>query len=70
MACAIGLIATSSWLISRSAQRPAESALALAIVAALAGVLRGRSAVIVAHRPGMLELCDRVVDLEREQVAA
>jgi thiol reductant ABC exporter CydC subunit len=32
MGCAIGLIATSSWLISRSAQRPRESALALAIV--------------------------------------
>jgi len=31
-ACAIGLIVTSGWLISRSAQRPAESVLALAIV--------------------------------------
>ena len=33
VAAAIGLIATSAWLISRSAQRPRESALALAIVA-------------------------------------
>jgi thiol reductant ABC exporter CydC subunit len=32
MACAIGLIATSAWLISRSAQRPQESAIAVAIV--------------------------------------
>jgi len=32
LAAAIGLIATSAWLISRSAQRPQESALALAIV--------------------------------------
>jgi thiol reductant ABC exporter CydC subunit len=33
VAAAIGLIATSAWLISRSAQRPEESVLALAIVA-------------------------------------
>jgi thiol reductant ABC exporter CydC subunit len=32
MACAIGLMATSAWLISRASQRPEESALALAIV--------------------------------------
>ena len=32
LAAAIGLIATSAWLISRSAQRPQESAIALAIV--------------------------------------
>ncbi len=33
VAAAIGLIATSAWLISRSAQRPQESAVAVAIVA-------------------------------------
>jgi thiol reductant ABC exporter CydC subunit len=33
VAAAIGLIATSAWLISRSAQHPQESAIALAIVA-------------------------------------
>ncbi len=32
MGAAIGLIATSAWLISRSAQRPEESAVAIAIV--------------------------------------
>jgi thiol reductant ABC exporter CydC subunit len=32
LAAAIGLIATSAWLISRSAQRPQESAVAIAIV--------------------------------------
>jgi thiol reductant ABC exporter CydC subunit len=32
LAAAIGLIATSAWLISRSAQRPRESAVAVAIV--------------------------------------
>jgi thiol reductant ABC exporter CydC subunit len=32
LAAAIGLVATSAWLISRSAQRPRESAVALAIV--------------------------------------
>jgi len=32
LAAAIGLIATSAWLISRSSQRPEESAVALAIV--------------------------------------
>lgn len=33
MACAIGLTVTSAWLISRSSQRPQQSALAVAIVA-------------------------------------
>ena len=32
LAAAIGLIATSAWLISRSAQRPQESAVAIAVV--------------------------------------
>jgi ABC-type transport system involved in cytochrome bd biosynthesis fused ATPase/permease subunit len=32
IAAAIGLIATSAWLISRSSQRPKESAVAIAIV--------------------------------------
>ena len=32
VAAAIGLIATSAWLISRSSQRPQESAVAIAIV--------------------------------------
>src|SRR3984957_21242136 len=32
VAAAIGLIATSAWLISRSSQRPPESAVAVAIV--------------------------------------
>ncbi len=32
MACAIGLTATSAWLISRSSQRPEQSAVAVAIV--------------------------------------
>jgi len=39
MACAIGLAVTSAWLISRSSQRPEESALALAIVAVQAFAL-------------------------------
>lgn len=39
---AIGLIATSAWLISRASQRPQESALALAIVAVqIFGLSRG-----------------------------
>jgi ATP-binding cassette, subfamily C, bacterial CydCD len=41
-----------------------------AVVAALSEVLRGRSAVIVAHRPALLALCDSVVDLERAGVPA
>jgi ATP-binding cassette, subfamily C, bacterial CydCD len=40
------------------------------IVAALARALRGRSAVIVAHRPALLELCDSVVNVDRQQVIA
>ncbi len=50
MACAVGLIATSAWLISRSAQRPQESALAVAIVAVQFFAL-GR---------GLLRYCERL----------
>ncbi len=39
MACAIGLTATSAWLISRSSQRPEQSAVAVAIVAVQAFAL-------------------------------
>ncbi len=49
-ACAIGLIATSGWLISRSAQRPSESALAVAIVGVQFFAL-GR---------GLLRYCERL----------
>ena len=50
-ACAIGLIATSGWLISRSAQHPSQSALALAIVGVQFFAL-GR---------GLLRYCERLV---------
>jgi len=49
-ACAVALIATSGWLISRSAQRPAQSALALAIVGVQFFAL-GR---------GLLRYCERL----------
>jgi thiol reductant ABC exporter CydC subunit len=49
MACAIGLIATSAWLISRSSQRPEESAVAVAIVAVQAFAL-GRGLLRYAER--------------------
>jgi thiol reductant ABC exporter CydC subunit len=49
-ACAVGLIATSGWLISRAAQRPSESALALAIVGVQFFAL-GR---------GLLRYCERL----------
>ncbi len=48
--CAVALIATSGWLISRSAQRPQESALALAIVGVQFFAL-GR---------GLLRYCERL----------
>jgi ATP-binding cassette subfamily C protein CydC len=48
--CAVALIATSAWLISRSAQRPQESALALAIV----GVQ------FFALARGLLRYCERL----------
>lgn len=48
--CAVALIATSGWLISRSAQRPQQSALALAIVAVQFFAL-GR---------GLLRYCERL----------
>ncbi|HUH80208.1 MAG TPA: thiol reductant ABC exporter subunit CydC [Solirubrobacteraceae bacterium] len=51
MACAIGLTATSAWLISRSSQRPEQSALAVAIVAVQAFAL-GR---------GLLRYVERLV---------
>jgi ABC-type transport system involved in cytochrome bd biosynthesis fused ATPase/permease subunit len=40
------------------------------VLHALECALRGRSAVIVAHRPALLELCDNVVNLARPQVIA
>ena len=49
-ACAVALIATSGWLISRSSQRPVESALALAIVGVQFFAL-GR---------GLLRYCERL----------
>jgi thiol reductant ABC exporter CydC subunit len=49
-ACAVALIATSGWLISRSSQRPEESALALAIVGVQFFAL-GR---------GLLRYCERL----------
>ncbi|HTY97688.1 MAG TPA: thiol reductant ABC exporter subunit CydC [Solirubrobacteraceae bacterium] len=49
MACAIGLAATSAWLISRSSQRPEESAVAVAIVAVQAFAL-GRGLLRYAER--------------------
>jgi ATP-binding cassette subfamily C protein CydC len=49
-ACAVGLIATSGWLISRSAQRPTESAVAVAIVGVQFFAL-GR---------GLLRYCERL----------
>ena len=51
MACAIGLTATSAWLISRSSQRPEQSAVAVAIVAVQAFAL-GR---------GLLRYLERLV---------
>ena len=51
MACAIGLTATSAWLISRSSERPEQSAVAVAIVAVQAFAL-GR---------GLLRYLERLV---------
>ncbi len=51
MACAIGLTVTSAWLISRSSQRPEQSAVAVAIVAVQAFAL-GR---------GLLRYLERLV---------
>jgi thiol reductant ABC exporter CydC subunit len=51
MACAVGLTATSAWLISRSSQRPEQSAVAVAIVAVQAFAL-GR---------GLLRYLERLV---------
>ena len=50
MGCAVGLAATSAWLISRSAQRPQESAIAIAIVGVQFFAL-GR---------GLLRYCERL----------
>ena len=40
------------------------------VIDGLRDAARGRTALIVSHRPGPLELCDRVVALEREVLAA
>jgi len=67
---AIGLIATSAWLISRSAQRPQESAIAVAIVGvqffALARGLCRYGERLVGHDAAFRVLADvRVVVYER-----
>jgi thiol reductant ABC exporter CydD subunit len=41
-----------------------------AVLAALARLVRGRTVVLVAHRPALVELADRVVQLDRLPVAA
>ncbi len=62
VAAAIGLIATSAWLISRSAQRPLESAVAIAIVGvqffALARGLCRYSERLVGHDAAFRVLAD------------
>ena len=40
------------------------------ILEALRGLMRGRTVVIVAHRPALVELADRVVELGRSTVTA
>jgi len=75
LAAAIGLIATSAWLISRSAQRPQESAVAIAIVGvqffALSRGLCRYAERIVGHDAALRVLSDlRVSVYERlEQLA-
>src|SRR6185437_12515097 len=41
-----------------------------AVIDALRTAVRGRTVLLVSHRPGPLELCDRLVALELEAVAA
>ena len=70
VAAAIGLIATSAWLISRSAQRPQESAVAIAIVGvqffALSRGLCRYAERVVGHDAAFLVLSDlRVSVYER-----
>jgi len=64
---AIGLIATSAWLISRSSQRPRESAIALAIVAvqffALARGLLRYGERLVGHDAAFRVLADARVNV-------
>jgi thiol reductant ABC exporter CydD subunit len=40
------------------------------VLAALGGLVRGRTALLVAHRPALIAFADRVVELERTTVAA
>jgi len=40
------------------------------IVRAIRRLVRGRTVVVVAHRPALLELADRVVDLEPAEAVA
>ena len=40
------------------------------VLAALRRLMRGRSVVLVAHRPALVELADRVIELDRSPVAA
>jgi thiol reductant ABC exporter CydC subunit len=67
VAAAIGLIATSAWLISRSSQRPRESAVAVAIVGvqffALARGLCRYGERLVGHDAAFRVLCELRVSL-------
>ena len=40
------------------------------VLMALRRLMRGRSVVLVAHRPALVELADRVIELDRSEVAA
>jgi ATP-binding cassette subfamily C protein CydCD len=40
------------------------------VLAALQRLMRGRSVVLVAHRPALVELADRVVEFDRSPVTA
>jgi thiol reductant ABC exporter CydC subunit len=70
LGAAIGLIATSAWLISRSSQRPTESALAIAIVGvqffALARGLLRYTERLVAHDAAFRVLRELRVELYRK----
>ncbi len=69
IAAAIGLIATSAWLISRSAQRPQESAVAIAVVGvqffALSRGLCRYAERLVAHDAAFRVLSELRVDFYR-----
>ncbi|WP_232292079.1 hypothetical protein [Frankia sp. QA3] len=70
MSLARALVADPPVLLLDSPTSAVDPAKEAEIVASLATVIRGRTTILIAHRPAVIALADRVVLLEGGRVAA